>query len=518
MNEIKNIFKTAVIVTAFSVLERFLGFIYRIFLSRSLGAEGLGIYQIALSVLGLFMTLTSSGIPITVSRLMTKNKNFSEENKNSSTVTAAILIVIAVSLPITLLVLFKCSFVSFLFSDERCMKILMIMIPGLAFTSVYAVIRGTFWGNNNFLTYSVIEFAEETVMMIVGIVLVSTATNAFSGVERAGAAVLISYLFSFTVSIVIYFAKGGKIKSPKTVLKPLFLSSAPITAMKTSASLVNTLVSLLLPARLIFYGMSQSVAVSEFGKIFGMAMPLIFMPSTLIGSLALVLIPELSDNFYSGKLLTLKANMEKAIKFSCFVATIILPVFLAAGEKIGEFLYSDTETGIYITKFSIVMLPLSLSIITTSMLNSLNKEKQTLLSFSLGAVALIVCIYFLPSIIGVNALIVGMFLNYGITSLLNLHLINKLFKEKPEYIFYIIKCSVFALPSAVFGILVKNLISLSSNLLLSLSVTVIAVLIFDLTLFYVFNMMDFIDKNNHKKKRFKGFTSDKIGKQANSKA
>ena len=51
------------VVTVASVIERALGFIYRVYLSRALGAEGVGIYQISVSVIGLIMTLTSSGIP-----------------------------------------------------------------------------------------------------------------------------------------------------------------------------------------------------------------------------------------------------------------------------------------------------------------------------------------------------------------------------------------------------------------------------------------------------------------------
>ena len=521
MIKIKNIFRTAVMVTAFSVVERFLGFIYRIYLSRTLGAEGLGLYQIALSVLGLFMTITSSGIPITISRIMTKNKNQNAAYKNASTVTAGILLTLAASIPITLIVLFKSNYLSFLFSDERCMTILMIMIPGLIFTSVYAVIRGTFWGNTNFLTYSIIECAEEAVMMLAGIILVNNATDMMSGVKRAGYAVLISYLFSFTVAIIFYFAKGGKLGSPKSMLKPLFVSSAPITAMRTATSLVNTLVSLLLPARLIYYGMSSSLAVSEFGKVFGMAMPLIFMPSTLIGSLALVLVPELSDNFYSGKTATLKNNIEKAIKFSCFIACMIMPIFLSVGTEIGEFLYSDSQAGVFITKSAVVMLPLSISIITTSMLNSLNKEKQTLLSFLTGAIALIASIYFFPSIIGVNALIVGMILNYGITAIINLFLLGKFFKEKPEYLFYILKSCIFVLPSAVFGLMLNNILSTRVSLTVLLIIVVIAVMAFDSGLFYVFGMIDFKNKDKparHKKKRFNGFTFDRIGKKTNNKA
>ena len=69
------------LVTVLSCFERFLGFIYRVYLSRELGAEGLGLYQITLSVLGLFMTITSSGVPISVSRTMIK---YREEGKNEN--------------------------------------------------------------------------------------------------------------------------------------------------------------------------------------------------------------------------------------------------------------------------------------------------------------------------------------------------------------------------------------------------------------------------------------------------
>ena len=71
-------FKTVAIVTLFSFCEKLLGFLYRIFLSHTIGAEGIGIFQVALSVYGLILTATCSGTPVTVSRLMTKYK---AENK-----------------------------------------------------------------------------------------------------------------------------------------------------------------------------------------------------------------------------------------------------------------------------------------------------------------------------------------------------------------------------------------------------------------------------------------------------
>ena len=64
----------ASIVTGLSIAERSLGFLYRIVLSRLLGAEGLGLYQVALSLFGLFITIGTGGIPITVSRMISKAK------------------------------------------------------------------------------------------------------------------------------------------------------------------------------------------------------------------------------------------------------------------------------------------------------------------------------------------------------------------------------------------------------------------------------------------------------------
>ena len=68
------VYTTASLVTFLSVAERGLGFLYRIVLSRLIGAEGLGLYQVSLSLFSVFLTVGTGGIPITVSRLISKSK------------------------------------------------------------------------------------------------------------------------------------------------------------------------------------------------------------------------------------------------------------------------------------------------------------------------------------------------------------------------------------------------------------------------------------------------------------
>ena len=65
----KSIFKSVAIITFFSVLTRFLGFLFRIYLSRTIGAEELGKYQVALSVFLVFLTIVSSGFTFVISRM-----------------------------------------------------------------------------------------------------------------------------------------------------------------------------------------------------------------------------------------------------------------------------------------------------------------------------------------------------------------------------------------------------------------------------------------------------------------
>lgn len=448
------------------------------------------------------MTATSSGIPITVSRIITKFKAEKNVDETSAAVTAGILSTLIVAIPLTVLTLAKSKAVAFLFSDQRCLSLLSIMIPGLIFTSVYAVLRGSFWGNGRFMTYSVIEFAEEGVMTIIGIIAVSLATDSMQGTRYAAYAVLLSYLFSFFASVTFFLIHGGRIKNPKRHLKGLLASSTPITAMRTSASLVNTLIAVLLPARLIRYGMKSSLAVSEFGKIYGMAFPLISMPSTIVGSLALVIVPQLSSDYYSHNFSALKNNVERAIKFSVFAACLAIPVFLSLGEEIGEFLYADATAGAYVAKAAVSMLPLSVSLISTSVLNSLGKEKTTLVYFAIGAMSMIACIYFLPKYIGVNSLIVGTFVNYCTTAILNTVTLKKSSPQKINLLWYVVKAITFVVPSAAIGLF-------SKNVLFPILPDVLALIIccalsggFQLTLFVVFDMSEFKDGYKYFRKPF----------------
>ncbi len=457
-----HVYTNASVVTALSVAERGLGFLYRIVLSRLIGAEGLGLYQVSLSLFSLFLTIGTGGIPLTVSRMITKSKAESSLNGEKEAVGAGLALCLLLTVPVSLILgIFGKSF-GFLFSDERSLNVFRILLLGLSVTSVYAVLRGYFWGNKQFLLSSLLEIAEESVMVIAGVLLLQNVSNAGTGAEKAAWAVVLSYLFSFTASLLCFFFQGGKIGNPRKSLKPLFNATLPLTSVRASGSLINSAVAVLLPVMLIRTGIDETEALKLFGIVSGMVMPILFIPSTVIGSISLVLVPELSEDFYRKNFTRLNKNLERGLRCSILVACVLLPFFYALGEDAGRIAFSNVTAGEMIRKSSPLLLPMSLTMISTSMLNAMGFEKQTFLFYFISAAAMLLCILFLPPVCGIYAYVIGLGVSYTLNSVCNFVLLNKkstLFRKGRGQVF------VRSLFPALFAILPISLLGQFSNLL-----------------------------------------------------
>ena len=443
-------------MTAFSVAEKFFGFLYRIILSRTLGAEGMGIYQVALSVFAVLATAAASGIPLTVSRLITKYRAEKNGRAQHAVVTAALVSALCFSVPVFCILFFGHEAFDFLFSDPRCMSVLLILLPSITFNSVYSVLRGELWGNRRFLPYCLIDLIEELCMIGAGVLLVTHMTDIFDGAKRVALAVVFSYLVSFTLSAAYFFIKGGKLRNPRDQFRPLLSSALPITGMRTSGSLINSAIALLLPARLIAAGFTQEAAMSEIGIAMGMSMPILSIPATLIGSLALVMVPELAENFYRSDHKKLRENIEKALKVASLIACLLIPPLFALGEDIGMLLFSSEHGGEIIRNCCFMLFPMSLGMISNSILNALGYEKQTCAYFFIGAGATLLCVWFLPRWIGIYALMLGMSASYVITTILDLRLIAKKSKEKVRFCKHTLLSAVSIPPAILFGYLLRN--------------------------------------------------------------
>ena len=411
------------LVTFLSVLARALSFLFRIYLSRTIGAENLGIYQIALSIFFLFCTLTA-GLPLTVSRKTAELSVTNYKDGQKSLLSSALLVGLSLSVAVITALYLLSSHLTFLFSDERCLPLFLILLPCCISTAVYGIIRGWFWGNKNFIVFSLTEFFECIVRISLGVLLVSGVISGAGGAYGTALSFTIADVLCTVVLCILFAVYGGKLGKPNKV-KEVVKTATPLTAVRLYNSLINSLIAIIVPARLIACGMDSNIAITEFGRAMGMAIPLLMSPSTLTGAIATVLVPELATLKASNNGVELKQKAEYSIIASVLCAYLFVIIFLPLGKEIGILFYNDETAGNYVSYASILMIPMSISGITATMLDSLGMEIKTMRNFVAGSVVMLLILFFTPSFLGVYSIAMGLGVSYLTSSVLNLVCLKK---------------------------------------------------------------------------------------------
>lgn len=487
----KKLFKAIAVITSFSVLTRALGFLFRIFLSRLVGAEGLGVYQISFSVYMVLETFISSGLPLIVSKITSSLENNPNKKKEHSTVTAALIIGVSTSLILCFIVIIFKNIFGLLFTDKRCLTILLTLLPALVFSSVYSILRGNIWGHKKYFIVSLTEFLEQLIRVIICVLATALIFSSFDGALTASYSFVISSAISSILVVIFYFKIGGKFKKPIGNFKPIIKSALPISLVKVVSSLLTPIISIIIPLQLIYAGYSSEQAMSIFGIAMGMTFPLLYIPSTIIGSLSMTLIPDLSSSLSNKNISEIKTKIHFSVKFAFFVSFLFIPIFFSLGTPIGLFLYNNTQSGIFLHSACWLIIPICLSGITVSCLNALNLEIKGFINYLIGAIFLVVCIFTLTKFIGILSLVYGMGFCLGIATILNIKMLNKVFNDNFFNFSYLLKLFICFIPSSLMASWTFSILINFVPLFFSLVFACIISLIFFITFSYLFKIINF---------------------------
>ena len=132
----KSIFKSVAIITIFSVITRLLGFLLRIYLSRTIGAEALGLYQVSLSVFMVLLTIVSSGLTLIISRMTASYRVSNDKKSVAKLVSSSLLVGLVASVILCAIILVFKNLFAHLFTNENCINILIILLPALIFSAI----------------------------------------------------------------------------------------------------------------------------------------------------------------------------------------------------------------------------------------------------------------------------------------------------------------------------------------------------------------------------------------------
>lgn len=492
---IKNILKAMLTLTVFSVATRCLGFIYKIYLTKIMSTTDLGIYNITLSIFMVLLTIVGSSVPLTISKITAKNNSMGKNSRSSYSVTSATILNLIIAIVICGITLCSKPIINSLIGDENGYIIIISLLPSIIFTAIYSGLKGYMWGLENYFSVSIVEFVEQ--ILKIALCFVFILSNWFSNPVLAVAqAMNISCGLSTLLGIYLYLKNMGKFSYKSGYFKEIIVSSAPLTFVRLLGSLVMPLITIIIPLRLVSTVLTRSEILSDLGVLMGMTMPLLSIPSTIIGALCMILIPKISGE--SKEQTNIGINYYILFTISCIF--LFIPSYIMLGKPICEYIFGNTQAGIYLSQQAWIMLPIGLSQISTSVLNALSLENRTFLYFIISNSALIIFTLIFTPLLGTGILVTGMGLSATITALLNFRQIKKKLGTKTKILSLILSHILISIPvilvtTYTYTIFTKYL----SPLVSIVSSGCISVLSF-VALLFVFDIINFGTLKNYLKR------------------
>ncbi len=483
----KSIVTGALILTSANIITRILGFIYRIYMSNTIGAEGMGLYQLIMPIYGLAWSISSSGFSTTISKL-TSQENAKKEYGNMGRILKQCLVITGgLGIVLSIALFFFSDFIATnVFHDARTLLSLKILSVCFPFMAAGSCIRGYFFGLQESAIPAISQIFEQSVRMC--IIYVFGAMFIPRGLEYACAVAVIGIcvgeVLSFLFVICSYKIFKSKNKlvhkpsmSPLTSLWIIACMAAPLTANRVTGSLLGTVENILIPQRLLLSGMDVSKSMSTFGQLSGMAMPLLMFPSAFLVALSISLVPAVSEASAIKNDKKISITISKSLLFTCVCGIASSAIFILFSQEISVAIYSKNNIGVSDILFLMgFMCPfLYLQITMSGILNGLSQQVFIFKNSLLSSVINLGFIYFLIPIYGINAFILGWFVSLIALCILCVRKITACAKIDFDFSNWVFKPIIAAvacglslriLYNFVFKAILSNVISLVLTLLL----------------------------------------------------
>lgn len=448
--------KNAAILTVSSLILRFVGIVFKVWLAAKIGSEGIGLYQLVFSVYMFAATFATSGICTAVTRMTSEELVVGSRQGIKRILTRCIELSCIIAAVSIIVLFFGADFIATnILRDARAILSLKVLAFSLPFMGICSCFKGYFMARRKAAPSSSSQLLEQIVRIAVVVLIIGKFDNL--KLENACAAVFLGDTLAEAVScIYIYLRYRSDFKKlsiatpvtrkPYKLLPAISHIALPISAGRYLNSLLRMIENILVPICLTTSVIGGN-GISLFGMIKGMALPILFFPSTLLSALSTLLLPEMSEAAIKGRKAVVRGISYKIIKITGIISIIFSAIFLVCGQRIGILIYNSAEVGFLLRALSPIVPFMYLDAICDGILKGLDQQKFTFrTSVSDSTIRIVLILLFLKKW-GIYGFIGIMYFSNFLTGVLNVRrlvLVSEL-KLNLTKIFILPTCGAFTL-------------------------------------------------------------------------
>ncbi|MCL7746949.1 stage V sporulation protein B [Halalkalibacter alkaliphilus] len=401
--------KGALILIIAGLITRFLGFVNKIVVARIMGAEGVGLYQMAVPTLLLVITLTQLGLPVAISKLVAEAEAKQDRQRIRKILVVSLTITSILSIIFTIAMIAFAPFVAnTLLTDARAYYPLIAIAPIVPIVALSSVMRGYFQGRQNMKPTAYSQVIEQ----VVRITLVAVMTSAFlpMGVEYAAAGAMASVVIGELASLIymIFMFKRNKrfhvrrnfftyAKEGKQTFRDLMAISLPATGSRLIGSISLFFEPIIVAQSLALAGVATVMATRQYGELAGFVIPVLMLPTFITYSLSVSLVPAISEAAAKKHYKTIHHRLNQALRLALLSGGISAVVLYVYAEPIMSLMYGAPTVATYLK----LMAPFSIFLYfqgpLQATLQALDLAKAAMMNSLFGAVIKMAAIFVLAS-------------------------------------------------------------------------------------------------------------------------
>lgn len=443
----ESLLKGTLILTVGGVVVKVIGSLNWIFVSRILGGEGIGLYQMAFPIYFFALSVSTAGVPVAISIITAEKVALKDIFGAKRIFKISMSLMLVTGLLFSALTYFGAQWLidwQFI-RDPRAYWSVVALAPAIFFVTLLASSRGYLQGWQRMTPTAVSQIVEQIFRVVTMIAFASlflpwgldkaaagASLGAFAG---AVTGLLVLVYFHWKLEKDIKAEYGDNLKplpdsqqeSKWKIIKRIFALSLPVSAASIMLPVVSNLDLAIVPQRLEVAGYSVNEATELFGYLTGMAVPLVNLATILTASLAVSLVPAISK--------ARALNDDKAVykqtasgvrisNFVCFPAFIIVMVL---ATPISTLIYNAPGAGpaVWVSSFSIVLL--GLHQVSTAVLQGLGHPSIPMINMILAAAAKVILNWTLTAQpeLGIMGAAWATAADMGVAALINMYFIYR---------------------------------------------------------------------------------------------